>query len=40
MNEHLMRSVALLIWYVESLESTDPDDDIKVLEGIVGNSRC
>jgi hypothetical protein len=31
-----MRSVVLLVWYVDGLETTDPDLDVKVLEGIVG----
>jgi hypothetical protein len=35
MNEHLMRAVVLLCWHVDSQETTDPDHDVKVLEGIV-----
>jgi hypothetical protein len=35
MNEHLMRAVVRLVWYVDSLESEDPDVVLKVLEGVV-----
>jgi hypothetical protein len=35
MNEHLMRAVVQLVWYVDSLESEDPDMVLKVLEGVV-----
>jgi hypothetical protein len=34
-NEHLMRAVVQLVWYVDSLESEDPDVVLKVLEGVV-----
>ena len=35
MNEHLMRAVVQLVWYVDSLESEDPDLVLKALEGVV-----
>jgi hypothetical protein len=31
-----MRAVVLLSWHVDSREASDPDHDLKVLEGIVG----
>jgi hypothetical protein len=34
-----MRAVVLLAWYVESLETTDPGDDVKVLEGIAAELK-
>ncbi len=39
MNEHLMRAVVQLVWYVDSLESEDPDIVLKVLEGVVAELR-
>ena len=39
MNEHLMRAVVQLVWYVDSLESEDPDIVLKVQEGVVAELR-
>jgi hypothetical protein len=35
MSEHLMRAVVQLVWYVDGLESEDPDLVLKALEGVV-----